>query len=82
MSSATVRIPLEDRTILRQLMARTGASAGEILHQAIEDYRRKCFLEEANRAFAELKRDPRAWKAELKERKAWETTLRDGLKDK
>lgn len=81
MSSATVRIPLEDRTVLRQLMAKTGTSAGEVLHHAIEDYRRKCFLEETNRAFAALKQDPKAWKAELKERKAWEATLGDGAKD-
>jgi hypothetical protein len=82
MSSTTVRIAQEDRNILRELMAKTGATAGEVLHKAIEDFRRKCFLEDANRAFAELKRDPQAWKAERKERKAWDTTLGDGLKDK
>ena len=82
MSSATVRIGEDTRNVLRELMAKTGKSAGEVLRKAIEDYRRKCFLDEANRAFAALKKSKKAWKAELGERKAWEATVSDGLKDK
>jgi hypothetical protein len=80
MPTGLVRIGEEARLILRELSARTGEPATVVLGKAIEEYRRKFFLEEANRAFASLKKDKKSWKAELKERKAWEATLPDGLK--
>ena len=46
---------------------------------ALEEYRRKHFLEKANEAFAALKMDPKAWMKEIEERRAWEGTLGDGL---
>jgi hypothetical protein len=77
-----VRIGIETRPILRELMAKTGQPARVILKKALENYRRKLFLEEANRAFADLKKDRKTWKAELEERKAWDSTLRDGLRER
>lgn len=72
MPSVTVRIGDDTREILRLLVARTGRPAGEVIREAIEEYRRKCFLEDANRAFAALKANPRAWRREKAERKAWD----------
>jgi hypothetical protein len=40
---------------------------------------RRKFLEDCNRAYAQLKANPKNWRAELAERKAWDTTLADGL---
>jgi predicted DNA-binding protein len=54
MATTTVRIGEETRQVLRDLSARTGQSARTILRQAIEEYRRKRFLQEANAAFAAL----------------------------
>ncbi|GBF35339.1 programmed cell death antitoxin YdcD [Desulfocucumis palustris] len=51
-----------------------------VLDKAIENYRRKCFLEEANRAYEALRNNPEAWKAELNERAEWDVTLNDGLR--
>jgi len=53
----------------------------EVLSEAVEAYRRQTFLEGLNADFAGLRSDPRAWNEELAERQAWDTTLRDGLKD-
>lgn len=50
-----------------------------ILDKAIERYRRDKFVRDANADFAALKRDPKAWREELKERDLWEQTLSDGL---
>jgi hypothetical protein len=50
-----------------------------ILDQALEEYRRKRFLEAANQAFAALKPDSNAWTQEVEERRLWERTLADGL---
>jgi len=77
MSTSTVRVGAETRLVLKELTARTGEPARVILRMALEDFRRKCFLEDANRAFAALKKDKKSWKAELKERKLWDSTLSD-----
>jgi hypothetical protein len=74
-----VRIGHRARTTLRELVARTGRSTREILDEAVEAYRRQRFLEDANAAFAALRKDERARKAERVERKLWEKTLADGL---
>jgi hypothetical protein len=50
-----------------------------ILDKAIEDYRRRCFLEEVNKAYAALRQNPGAWAEVEKERTEWDGTLADGL---
>jgi len=49
-----------------------------ILDLAIEGYRRQRFLQEANAAYASLRSNPKAWKAELNERREWDATMADG----
>ena len=78
MPSMTVRIDEVSRQTLRELAERRGESMQEVLATAIEEYRRRHFLETANSAFAALRKQPRAWKQEKQERKAWDRTLRDG----
>ena len=48
-----------------------------ILSEAAENYRRKKFLEKANKAFANLQRDAKLWKDEVEERKIWDNTYHD-----
>ena len=74
----TVRIDEVSRQTLRELAERRGESMQEVLATAIEEYRRRHFLETANSAFAALRKQPKAWKQEKQERKAWDRTLRDG----
>lgn len=81
MKTSTVRIGRHAHEILRELSARTGQPAREILRIALEEYRRKLFLEELNRGFAALKRNKRAWREELMERRVWDGALADGLDD-
>ena len=76
--TTTVRISSHAQRTLRQLSKTTKRSQTALLEEAIEELRRKKFFEEANRAFAALKADPKAWAEELEERKAWESTLGDG----
>ena len=79
--ATNVRIQPESHAKLRQLAQEAGVSMPEILEQAIDDLYRKRFLEECSRAYARLKADPKAWREELAERKAWEATLADGLEE-
>jgi len=53
-----------------------------VLEEAIERYRRERFLHAANADFAALKKSPKAWTEELRERELWEHTLADGLAKK
>jgi len=81
MNSLTVRISETSHQILQELAEHSGESMQTILARAIEEYRRKRFLEEANAAYAALRQNPKAWKQEQAERRAWEATLGDGLEE-
>ena len=73
------RVSESTRELLRRLAEESGESMQAILDKAVEAYRRQRFLNESNRAFAALRANPKAWKAEWAERRAWEMTLADGL---
>jgi len=82
MPGTTVRIRSETKLILQELAAQTGKPMQTVLDLAIEEYRRRQFLQEANEAYAALRKDPKAWKAELSERKEWDVTISDDQEDR
>jgi predicted transcriptional regulator len=79
MATTTVRIPQPAHETLKVLAREAGEPMSAVLVQAIEQYRRKRFLEQMNVGFAALRADPKAWQEELEERRAWEATLMDDL---
>ena len=81
MESTTVRINPEAHTLLRRIARQTGESMQASLIKAIELYRREIFLQKVNAAFEALRKNPKAWKEELKERENWDSTLLDNVKD-
>ena len=81
MNLFTVDISETAHQTLQDLSKQTGQPLNVLLDKAVEEFRRKQFLEEANRAYAQLKNDPQAWAEELEERRAWDVTLEDGLED-
>ncbi len=81
MLTTTVRLSKETHQDLRQIAQTEGKSIQTVLEGLACDYRRRQMLEEGNRAYAALRRDPQAWSDEREERSAWENTLSDGLKD-
>ena len=81
MSTTTVRITPETRHRLRQLSEMEGHSMQVVLEKALRLYEERLFWERANRAYATLKADPKAWKQELEERAEWEATAADGLEE-
>lgn len=66
---------------LRKLANASGDSMQAILDRAVEMYRRRRFLEESNRAYEALRKNPETWKDEEDERKAWDATLADGQEE-
>ncbi|MBC7343344.1 MAG: toxin-antitoxin system protein [Clostridia bacterium] len=81
MATAIVRVSKAAWHTLKDLSERRGETMQEIVDKALEEYRRKLFLEEANRAFAEIRNNPQAWQEELEERKAWDAAIADGLEE-
>jgi len=57
----------------------TSSSLQEMLDQAIENQRRRLLLERANRAYAELRQDKKAWRAWRCELRELDATLSDGI---
>jgi predicted DNA-binding protein len=67
------------RQTLAQLAEQTGKTMAELLDEAVEEYRRKLFLQAVNAGYAAMRADPQLWAEELAERTEWDPTLLDGL---
>lgn len=65
--------------MLRELARLDGISMQRVLDRAIEDLRRKRFLEEVNQGYAALRGEAAASAAEDAEIRVWDATLLDGL---
>lgn len=78
---SNVRIQPDSYAKLRDLARQAGRTMPEILADAIEQLYRQRFFDQCDEDYARLKRDPKAWKEELEERRAWEATLNDGLEE-
>ena len=81
MPSTTVRIKRETKRTLDQIANQTGQKTQDVLDHAIDAYRRRIFLDQANRAYATLRQDGARWAEEIAERKAWNATSGDDLRD-
>lgn len=81
MATSTVRISESAHEHLRQIATQTGEPMADVLAKAIEDYRRKIFMEQFNAAYAALRADPKASQEVEEEQAAWDATLGDGLED-
>ena len=81
MKTTTVRIKRETKQVLDRLAKQTGQKTQDVLDHAIDAYRRRVFLDQANQAYATLRQDDAQWAEEIAERKAWNATSGNGLKD-
>jgi predicted DNA-binding protein len=79
--SPNIRISPRSKAVLRSLAKQQGKPMQAVLDEAIEYYQRDKFLDEVNSAYAALRNDPKAWKAEQAERALWDKTIADGLTD-
>lgn len=75
----TTRISEEAHKLLQTLSEEEGTSMQSVLESALEEYRRKRFLEKSNQAYLELRQREEDWSQEQEEREIWDRTLQDGL---
>jgi len=73
-----VRINVHTHQTLREIAQAEHRSMQAVLEKAVEEYRRRRLLEEANAAYAVLRNDPEAWREVQAEQAEWEG-LSDGL---
>ena len=73
-----VRVSNTTHELLRSLSKEFGQSMQTIIEEALQQYRRRRFLEGLNEDFKALKEDEQAWQEELEERAMWDKTLLDG----
>ena len=78
MATSMIRVSEETRRAIQEL-TRGVSTMQEVVARAVEDLRRKEFLERANEEYAALRKDPAAWADEQEERRAWDKTTADGL---
>jgi hypothetical protein len=67
----------ETHQALRELADSEKTSLQTVLERAIEAYRRKRFLDDANRQFQVFRSNEDAWRRELEERNEWDITMND-----
>ncbi len=78
MRQAMVRITGHTHQALREMAQAEHQSMQSVLKKAVEEYRRRRFLEDVNAGYAALRNDPEAWQEIQAERAEWET-MSDGL---
>lgn len=76
-ATTTIRVAVSDRDLAQELATEAGRSQMEIVHEALELYRRQQLLAAMNRDFAAMRRDGDAWNEEMVERDVWDLTLGD-----
>lgn len=79
LASTQVRISEATHAVLHALAVQSGESMQSIVEKAIEQYRRKAFLEGLSRDFLKLREDSEDGQDDDDESGDWETTLPDGL---
>ncbi len=81
MKATTVRLRATSHRALKEMAAMTGQSLQDALEQAIEERRRRIYLEGLNADYAALKKNPKLNAEFEKELEAWDVTNSDGLED-
>jgi hypothetical protein len=79
--NTTIRIKARSHQALKEIAALTGRSVQEELDQAIEERRRRLYLEGLNQDYAALAADPKALADFRRETTIWDATTSDGLNE-
>jgi predicted secreted protein len=81
MSPTTVRIRSGVRSLLRELAREEGVSMQAVLERALDQYRRRRFIEAVNEGYAIARADAASAASLAEEQAAWEGVVADGLDD-
>lgn len=79
MATTTIRVSIETRDLLHDLARQSGASMQQVLEAALQQYRRRQFLNALNAAYLATQSDPSLQAVDAVEQAEWDATLLDGL---
>jgi hypothetical protein len=79
MANTPAYISEKTNAVLHELAQDTGKTIEEVLDAAVEEYRRKVFIEKVNAGYAALRAEPVAWAEVEAERQSMAGSLMDGL---
>ena len=79
MPTTMIRVRSETHKALRQLADLTGQTMQQALARAVQEERRRLYLEGLNADYAALKKDAKATAELKKEAEIWDATNADGL---
>jgi hypothetical protein len=79
MTSPTIRLRPGSHLALKEIAHITGESLQDTLDRAIEDLRRKVYLEGLNSDYEKARADSKLWAEHQKELADWDATNEDGL---
>lgn len=68
------RISERARDILRMLSDEENPTTQKITEKALEEYKRKKFIEKSNQSYARLRQKQKEWQEEKQKREAWDST--------
>ncbi|GEM_PF-869043 len=76
-ATTTIRVSTDDRALLQEIAETLGRSQQDIVHDALEYFRRAQMLRAMNAAFAALHAEPSVWASVLAERAGWDAAIDD-----
>ena len=79
--SRLIRVSDSAYSKLDKIVENTGFSRQEVIDRAVANLEREMILQQANEAYAMLRKDKKLWQEEQEEMALWDATLSDGLKD-
>jgi hypothetical protein len=81
MPATMIRVRQSTHKALKEIAHSTGRTMQEVLAHAVEEERRRVYLEGLSADYAALNKNPKAAAAHREESALWDTTSADGLED-
>lgn len=81
MKATTIRIRAQSHQSLKEMSEMTGQTVQDELDQAIEERRRRLYLDGLNADYAAMSKSPKSTADFKKESAVWDATHLDGLED-
>lgn len=80
-ATTSIRVSRETHERLREIAEKEHRALGDMIDRLVDEYKQQAFRRAVHESFRELREDPAAQEAYLKDMAVWDVTLMDGLED-
>ena len=80
-NSAVIRLQKKDKELLEKLAIETGQSIPKVIHNLLEDFKKRNFFAGLKSDYAKLKAKKSQWQEYLADNELFEGAIVDGLDD-